>query len=690
MKRESALVRLRRNIAACIGVVCALCFAVSCLAFPAVSQALEQNATPVPAQYSNTRVTEPIDKTKYFIQFVDIESRQILFVNSVERGGSIYAPLPKSRPGYTFIGWKTSSGEVYSSGGVIRNITSAMVLSAVWEKTVYTVTYQWKGRAPAGVLLPESSSVYWGESPQLDEVFHEGYAVQGTVVDALGNSHTGVWFFTGWHAIQGLDEQGHAIGNVIYEGEWSFGVTDDTDGSSDDRSTGTDSSNTTAGDTIEPGDPNLPSGDGSDKPLVDIDPDPDTDTDTGIGDVGTIMHVLTLHMSADETRSVLAQEGKPFQLPMLTDTPSEHFVGWRAVGDSTTYKDSYPNVQSDITFDPIWEPRTFTLQYQWQHGAPQDIALPDNRQDITYGEAVVLPQMPLLGYRERGTMDGQTGTWIFNGWRAIDGVSVDNTVLGDVTIEGMWDFEVDEPTPVDPEPTPVDPDPNPIVDPEPEVPVDTDLEEPTRNPEITDPTTEPESQPDVQPVQPTHGGGSVIVPQDGVHTAENNSGQGEETSSEQSQGTATQSTKTQQTNLVNRQAGNNASAVQTWRDIFSGAGSAANHENRSNTNTKVPQRWLTQSDSGNPTQSDSAQQSHRQEPLVLDSASVHNTKPRYEVNIDPDTDGDNDIAQVSEFQRATQNASLVAVAAGVVAVGAGSAALFTGIRRRFFPGIKHN
>ncbi|GGI14660.1 hypothetical protein GCM10007377_12030 [Galliscardovia ingluviei] len=570
------------------------------------------------------------------------------------------------------------SGEVYRPGDMIRNITSAMVFSAVWEKTVYTVTYQWKGRAPAGVLLPESSSVYWGESPQLDAVFNEGYAVQDTMVDALGNSHTGVWFFTGWHAIQGLDEQGHAIGNVVYEGEWSFGVTGDTDSSSDDRSAGTDSSNTTAGDTSEPSDPNLPSGDDSDKPLVDIDPDPDTDT--GIGDVDTIMHVITLHMNVDEARSVLAQEGKPFQLPMLADTASEHFVGWRAVGDSSTYTSVYPDVREDTVFDPIWEPKKFTLQYQWHNGAPQNIALPESKQNITYGETVNLPQMPLLGYRERGTMDGQTGIWIFNGWHVVDGVSAGNTVLGDVIIEGMWDFEADEPTPVDPDPLPVDP--------EPEVPVDPDSEEPTRNPEITDPTTEPESQPDVQPVQPAYGEDSAISSQDGVHTAENNSGQEKETSSEQSQGTATQSTKPQQTNLVNRQVGNNASTMQTWRDVFSGAGSAANHEIHSN--TKASQRRLTQSDLGSSTQSDSVQQSHRQEPLVLDSALAHDTKPRYEVNIDPDIDGENDTAQVSEFHRATQNASFIAVAAGVVAVGAGSVALFSGIRRRFFPSIKHN
>lgn len=677
MKRESALIRLRRNIAARIGVVCALCFAVSCLAFPAVSQALEENAAPASVQYSNTRAMEPINKTKYFIQFVDIESRQILFVNSVERGGSIYAPLPKSRPGYTFIGWKAPSGEVYRPGDMIRNITSAMVFSAVWEKTVYTVTYQWKGRAPAGVLLPESSSVYWGESPQLDAVFNEGYAVQDTMVDALGNSHTGVWFFTGWHAIQGLDEQGHAIGNVVYEGEWSFGATDDTASSSGDRSAGSDSSNTTAGDTNDPSDPNLPSGDDSDKPPVDIDPNPDT----GIGDVDTIMHVITLHMSVDETRSVLAQEGKPFQLPMLADTASEHFVGWRAVGDSSTYTSVYSDVREDTVFDPIWELRKFTLQYQWHNGAPQNIALPENKQNITYGETVNLPQMPLLGYRELGTLNGQTGTWAFNGWHVVSGVSTDNTVISNVIIEGMWDFEADEPTPVDPDPLPVDP--------EPEVPVDTDLEEPTRNPEITNPVTEPKPQPNVQPVQPTHGGGSVVLPQEGDHTAVNNSGQEKGTSSEQNQGSNTQKAHTQRTNLASRQA-SNEKTMRTWRDVLSGSENTANHENRSNTNTKVPQHWLTQSDLGSPTQSDSVQQSHSQEPLVLDSALAHDTKPRYEVNINPDIDEENDTAQVSEFHRATQNASFIAVAAGVVAVGAGSVALFSGIRRRFFPSIKHN
>ena len=675
MKRESALIRLRRKVAACIGVVCALCFAVFCLAFPAVSQALEENAAPASVRYSNTRAMEPINKTKYFIQFVDIESRQILFVNSVERGGSIYAPLPKSRPGYTFIGWKAPSGEVYRPGDMIRNITSAMVFSAVWEKTVYTVTYQWKGRAPAGVLLPESSSVYWGESPQLDAVFNEGYAVRDTMVDALGNSHTGVWFFTGWHAIQGLDEQGHAIGNVVYEGEWSFGATDDTVSSSGDRSAGSDSSGTTTGDTSEPSNPDLPSGDDSDKPPVDIDPNPDT----GIGDVDTIMHVITLHMSVDETRSVLAQEGKPFQLPMLADTASEHFVGWRAVGDSSTYMSVYPDVREDTVFDPIWEPKKFTLQYQWHNGAPQNIALPESKQNITYGETVNLPQMPLLGYRELGTLNGQTGTWVFNGWHVVSGVSTGNTVLGDVIIEGMWDFEADEPTPVDPEPLPVDP--------EPEAPVDPDPEEPTRNPEITDPATEPESQPDVQPVQPAYGEDSVVLPQEGDHTAVNNSGQEKGTSSEQNQGSNTQKAHTQRTNLASRQA-SNEKTMQTWRDVFSGSENTANREIHSN--TKASQSWLTQSDLGSPTQSDSVQQSHRQKPLVLDSALAHDTKPRYEVNINPDIDGENDTAQVSEFHRATQNASFIAVAAGVVAVGAGSVALFSGIRRRFFPSIKHN
>lgn len=61
---------------------------------------------------------------------------------TVEDGAKYTIPTtPPTREGYTFAGWSDEQGNTYPAGGAILNVTSDIVLSAMWQQEMVTVTF---------------------------------------------------------------------------------------------------------------------------------------------------------------------------------------------------------------------------------------------------------------------------------------------------------------------------------------------------------------------------------------------------------------------------------------------------------------------------------------------------------------------------------------------------------------------
>lgn len=650
-----------------MGVVCALCLTVACLAFPQIAQAQSLDAThtsstqistsqnnatqssdapsnstrdaqnnavsnnsanrnttssnAVPNNVASTHVapthaaqTQTTNSSRLLSDnpwsnafrrtIVFVDGNQVLFVRSAKVGDTVLAPLPKTPAGMRFAGWETDGDAVYAPGANIIT-TRDMTLRSVWmsdgqstgkaaqtgeptddnepeQPTTYTVTYRWRGLAPHNTNLPDSSTVVAGQKPQLDDIYTEGYQVKQSMIDASGIEHQGIWFFLGWQAQEGLDSQGRATGNVVYTGGWSFAATSDT-GSGDDR------------------------GANPDKPDK-----PDQ----------KVQHTVILHISAQEARSVLVTDGGSYFLPTLQDTVAKYFAGWHVSGSTTAYQGLFTNIRTNLDFEPIWKPKTFTVSYQWQGAAPAGMSLPAMQHDIRYGDRVVIPHFPLQGYSTRSEHNSVAGTWVFVGWQPVGGVSQQGTLTANATVEGVWDFVADAGT------------------------------------------------------------------QDTGNTDAGTEESGSEDTGSQDSGSPWEHQEQQNITIPWIYVQPSSRDRLPFSLVMPGASSRANayyHAFGAMSDSVFGKRLLKQTvnESAQNEQENRPESDTHTEDELVESLS-RNREQEQQYRVSTDLNEQSVVPQASEFQKATRSISIGTVAAGTVVAGVGGTFVFTGIRRRFF------
>ena len=87
-----------------------------------------------------------------------------------------YSLLTPSRLGYTFKGWKTSSGSYFANSGT-WNLDQDISLTAEWEIVYYSIAYELNGGSSSGIVLKSSYTV--GDSFTIPSPTRNGYTFKG-------------------------------------------------------------------------------------------------------------------------------------------------------------------------------------------------------------------------------------------------------------------------------------------------------------------------------------------------------------------------------------------------------------------------------------------------------------------------------------------------------------------------------
>lgn len=126
---------------------------------------------------------EKLSESTFKVEFLD-DNGQLLSSQTVTAGGSVTAPDAPVRDGYTFIGWKDSTGTMVSD---FTNITADMTLTAVYEAKQMTVTLFLDGGSFTDTKYQTEYSVQYGEEfvalPPENALTREGYTFDGWYSD---------------------------------------------------------------------------------------------------------------------------------------------------------------------------------------------------------------------------------------------------------------------------------------------------------------------------------------------------------------------------------------------------------------------------------------------------------------------------------------------------------------------------
>lgn len=116
---------------------------------------------------------------EYTVKFLGLYGK-LISSQTVTAGGSVTAPDAPVRDGYTFIGWKDSTGTMVSD---FTNITADMTLTAVYEAKQMTVTLFLDGGSFTDTKYQTEYSVRYGEEfinlPPENALTREGYTFDG-------------------------------------------------------------------------------------------------------------------------------------------------------------------------------------------------------------------------------------------------------------------------------------------------------------------------------------------------------------------------------------------------------------------------------------------------------------------------------------------------------------------------------
>ena len=122
---------------------------------------------------------EELSESTFKVEFLD-DNGQLLSSQTVTAGGSVTAPDAPVRDGYTFIGWKDSTGTMVSD---FTNITADMTLTAVYEAKQMTVTLFLDGGSFTDTKYQTEYSVQYGEEfvdlPPENALTRKGYTFDG-------------------------------------------------------------------------------------------------------------------------------------------------------------------------------------------------------------------------------------------------------------------------------------------------------------------------------------------------------------------------------------------------------------------------------------------------------------------------------------------------------------------------------
>ena len=122
---------------------------------------------------------EKLSESTFKVEFLD-DNGQLISSQTVAAGGSVTAPDAPVRDGYTFIGWKDSTGTMVSD---FTNITADMTLTAVYEAKQMTVTLFLDGGSFTDTKYQTEYSVQYGEEfvdlPPENALTREGYTFDG-------------------------------------------------------------------------------------------------------------------------------------------------------------------------------------------------------------------------------------------------------------------------------------------------------------------------------------------------------------------------------------------------------------------------------------------------------------------------------------------------------------------------------
>lgn len=122
---------------------------------------------------------EKLSESTFKVEFLD-DNGQLIISQTVAAGGSVTAPDAPVRDGYTFIGWKDSTGTMVSD---FTNITADMTLTAVYKAKQMTVTLFLDGGSFTDTKYQTEYSVQYGEEfvdlPPENALTREGYTLDG-------------------------------------------------------------------------------------------------------------------------------------------------------------------------------------------------------------------------------------------------------------------------------------------------------------------------------------------------------------------------------------------------------------------------------------------------------------------------------------------------------------------------------
>ena len=126
---------------------------------------------------------EKLSESTFKVEFLD-DNGQLIISQTVAAGGSVTAPDAPVRDGYTFIGWKDSTGTMVSD---FTNITADMTLTAVYKAKQMTVTLFLDGGSFTDTKYQTEYSVQYGEEfvdlPPENALTREGYTFDGWYSD---------------------------------------------------------------------------------------------------------------------------------------------------------------------------------------------------------------------------------------------------------------------------------------------------------------------------------------------------------------------------------------------------------------------------------------------------------------------------------------------------------------------------
>ena len=98
--------------------------------------------------------------------------------------------------------------------------------------------------------------------------------------------------------------------------------------------------------------------------------------------------------------------------------------------------------------------QNLSVTYEWDGALPTTAVLPRDEKIYQVGELVTIDSTYTSDYRVNDELDGESGTFVFSGWEADDGIDDDGCIVDNAIIRGTWVFVKDEPEPDDQEDAP--------------------------------------------------------------------------------------------------------------------------------------------------------------------------------------------------------------------------------------------